>query len=260
MSEGLDVEVRDRVAYLTLNRPDRRNAISIGLMRRLVEVFTELDDDDDVWALTITGAGEDAFCGGVDLKELDERARTAGKGPPEPMRGVERNMFEVVLELGKPTIAVLNGPAIGAGCELALACDLRIAADHARLGLPEVKRGMGATFGSVILPRLVPRGVALEMLYTGEPLEPEVAQHWGLINRVVPRAELQEQAERLVRSIVANAPLTVRRYKQMVTKGWELPVHNALRLNVGPNVYTSRDREEGVRAFVEKRPPVWEAR
>lgn len=260
MSEGLDVEVRDRVAYLTLNRPDRRNAISIGLMRRLVEVFTELDDDDDVWALTITGAGEDAFCGGVDLKELDERARTVGKGPPEPMRGVERNMFEVVLELGKPTIAVLNGPAIGAGCELALACDLRIAADHARLGLPEVKRGMGATFGSVILPRLVPRGVALEMLYTGEPLEPEVAQHWGLINRVVPRAELQEQAERLVRSIVANAPLTVRRYKQMVTKGWELPVHNALRLNVGPNVYTSRDREEGVRAFVEKRPPVWEAR
>jgi len=260
VSEGLEVEVRDRVAYLTLNRPERRNAISIGLMKRLVEVFTELEAADDVWLLTITGAGEDAFCAGVDLKELDQRARAIGKGPPEPMRGAERNMFEVVLEMSKPTIAVLNGPAIGAGCELALACDLRIAANHARLGLPEVKRGMGATFGSVILPRLLPRGIALEMLYTGEPLEPEVAERWGLINRVIPRAELREQAERLVRSIVANAPLTIRRYKQMVTKGWELPVHSALRLNVGPNVYTSRDREEGVRAFVEKRPPEWEAR
>ena len=260
MSQGLDIAVRDRVAYLTLNRPERRNAISIGLMKRLVEVFSDLDDDDDVWAVTITGAGEDAFCGGVDLKELEERAQTLGKGPPEPMRGVDRNMFEVVLELGKPTIAVLNGPAIGAGCELALACDLRIAADHARLGLPEVKRGMGATFGSVILPRLLPRGIALEMLYTGEPLAPEVAQHWGVINRVVPRAELAAEAESLVRSIVANAPLTLRRYKQMVTRGWELPVHSALRLNVGPNVYRSRDREEGVRAFVQKREPRWEGR
>jgi enoyl-CoA hydratase len=258
MSHGLDVEVRDRVAYLTLNRPERLNAISIGLMSHLIEVLTELDDDDQIWALTITGTGERAFSAGVDLKELEERARTVGKGPLEPMRGAQRNLFEVVLELGMPTIAVLNGPAVGAGCEIALACDLRIAADHATIGLPEVKRGMGATFGSVILPRLLPRAVALEMLYTGEPLSPEVAARWGLINSVVPRSELPEQAERLVRSIVANAPLTLQRYKQMVTKGWELPIQTALRLNVGPNVYRSRDREEGVRAFVEKRPPEWE--
>lgn len=260
MSDELDVSIRDRVAYLTLNRPDRLNALSIGLMGHLTEVLTDLDDDESVWALIITGTGERAFCAGVDLKELEERARTTGKGPLEPMRGVERNLFEVVLELEKPTLAVLNGPAVGAGCEIALACDLRLAADHARLVLPEVKRGMGATFASVILPRLIPRAIALEMLYTGEPMEPEVALGWGLINRVVPRAELQGEAERLIRSIVANAPLTLRRYKQMTTKGWELPVHSALRLNVGPNVYRSRDREEGVRAFVEKRPPRWESR
>jgi enoyl-CoA hydratase len=260
LNEGLEVSVRDRVAYLTLNRPERLNALSIGLMAQLAEVLTELDDNEDVWALTITGTGDRAFCAGVDLKELEERARTTGQGPLEPMRGVERNLFEVVLELEKPTLAVLNGPAVGAGCELALACDLRLAADHAHFGLPEAKRGMGATFGSVILPRLLPRAIALEMLYTGEPLAPEVAAGFGLINRVVPRAELPDEAERLIRSIVANAPLTLRRYKQMITKGWELPVHSALRLNAGPNVYRSRDREEGVRAFVEKRAPRWEGR
>jgi enoyl-CoA hydratase len=258
MTHGLDVTIRDRVAYLTLNRPERLNAISIGLMSHLIEVLTELDDDGDVWALTITGAGDRAFSAGVDLKELEERARTIGEGPLEPMRGPQRNLFEVVLELGTPTIAVLNGPAIGAGCELALACDLRIASDHATIGLPEVKRGMGATFGSVVLPRLLPRAIALEMLYTGEPLSADVAGRWGLINSVVPHSELADRAEGLVRSIVANAPLTLQRYKQMVTKGWELPVQTALRLNVGPNVYRSRDREEGVRAFVEKRPPRWE--
>lgn len=260
VSDGLSAVVRDRVAYLTLDRPDRCNALSIGLTRRLTESLAELACDDDVWAISITGAGDRAFCAGTDLKELDERARRTGQGPPQPMRGPDRNLFESLIEVGKPTIAVLNGPAMGAGCELALACDIRLAAEHAQLALPEVKRGMGANFGSVILPRLLPRAVALEMLYTGEPLSSREAHRWGLVNRVVPASELEACAEQMVRAIVGNAPLTLRRYKQMVTKGWELPLPAALRLDVGPNVYASRDREEGVRAYVEKRAPVWEAR
>jgi enoyl-CoA hydratase len=260
VSDDLLVERRDHVARLTINRPERRNALSIALTRELNELFTELDDDPDIWAITITGAGDQAFCAGTDLKELDERAKTLGLGPPHPMRGPDRNLFEVVVETGKPTIAILNGPAYAAGCELAMACDMRIAADHAGIALPEAKRGMGANFGSIVLPRMVPRAIAFRMLYTGDPISAQEALHWGLYNEVVSSAELEDAAERLLASIVINAPLSLQRYKQMATKSWDTPLHSALRLNVGPDVYASRDREEGVRAFVEKRKPNWEGR
>ncbi|HEY6761209.1 MAG TPA: enoyl-CoA hydratase-related protein [Baekduia sp.] len=248
------------VVTLTLDRPARRNALSTALTAELVGALVDLDEDDDVWAIVLTGEGDAAFCAGTDLKELDERARRTGRGPQQPMRGPDRNLFETLVETRKPTIAVVNGPAMGAGFELALACDLRIAADHATMALPEVKRGMGANFGSIMLPRLLPRAVALELLYTGAPLSPQDALRWGLVNDVVSSARLRARAAELVASIVANAPLTLRRYKEMTTKGWELPLAHALRLDVGPNVYRSRDREEGVRAFVEHRAPRWEGR
>lgn len=261
MHEPADVlyKVDDHVAYLTINRPERRNAMSTAVASELVRRFGEAGADDDIWAVVLTGAGDKAFCAGADLKEFHEFARQ-GRPIPVPMTGHERNVHEAIAETCKPTIAVINGPAVAGGCELALACDLRIAAGHAILGLPEAKRGMGANFATVVLPRLIPRAIALEMLYTGEPLTADEALRWGLYNRVVPAAELPGAAEKLVRSIVANAPLTLRRYKEMVTKGWELPVPSALRLSVGPNPYLSRDREEGIRAFLEKRPPRWQGR
>lgn len=252
-------EVRDHVAYVTINRPERRNALDMVTTTTLIERFTEAGEDPEVWAILLTGAGDKAFCAGGDLKELDEIARE-GRRFPMPMTGAERNLFEVVLETYKPVIAAINGPVLAGGCELALACDLRIAADHAVIGMPEAKRGMGANFATALLPRLVPRAIALQMLYTGDPLTSEEALHWGLFNSVVPREEIRERAEELIRRIVANAPLTLRRYKEMTTKGWELSVHQALRLNVGPNPYLSEDREEGIRAFVEKRAPQWAGR
>jgi enoyl-CoA hydratase len=258
--EGIRLERRGRVATITIDRPERRNAISSGVADRLTRLFVELDEDPDVWAIGLTGAGDKAFCAGADLKEADEQARGEGYRPPAQMRSVERNLFEVILETGKPTVAIINGVALGGGLELALACDIRLVAAHAVLAMPEAKRGMGANFGSVWLPRLIPRAIALEMLYTGEPLPLEDARAYGLVNRVVPFAELHERAAALLDAIVANAPLTVQRFKQMTLKGESLSVHAALRLNVGPNPYASRDREEGARAFVEKRAPRWEGR
>ena len=252
-------ERRDHVAYITLNRPERRNALSLALQEALVQAFSDAGEDSDVWAIVLTGAGERAFCAGADLKEMDEIARERRR-LPVPMTGVHRNVFEAVLETYKPTIASLNGPAIAGGCELALACDLRIAAAHAVLGMPEVKIGMGANFASVVLPRLVPRAIAFQMLYTGENISAEDALRHGLVNAVVPQERLAAETERLVRSIVANAPMTLRRYKEMATKGWELSVHAALRLNAGPNPYLSEDREEGIRARLERRPPRWRGR
>jgi enoyl-CoA hydratase len=256
---GLLVEVDDRVARLTIDRPERRNALDVGLTRALIQVLVELDEDDEIWAISLTGTGEKAFCAGTDLKELDAMARR-GEQVPQPMRGSERNLFEVLTEVGKPTIALVNGPALAAGCELVLCCDLRVATDKAYLALPEAKRGMGANFASVVLPRLLPRAVAMEMLYTGEPLPAADAHRWGIYNRVVPAADLHGAGGELVRTVIANAPLTLRRYKQMAVKGAALPLHSALRLDAGPNPYRSRDREEGVRAFLEQRPPRWVGR
>lgn len=259
-ADELSVVVRDRVAYVTIDRPARRNALSIDVHRRLVETFVALDEDDDVWAIVLTGSGERSFCSGADLREMEENQRLRGTGPRRPMRSPGRDLHEVVFETTKPTVAVLNGPALGAGFELALACDLRVAAEHAWVSLPEAKRGLGSNFGSVMLPRLLPRAVALELLYLGDPLSAQDALRWGLFNRVVPSDELEATAEGLVRALVANAPLSIRRFKSVATKAWSLPVAAALRLDPRPDTYDSEDRVEGVRAFDEGRAPRWAAR
>jgi enoyl-CoA hydratase len=255
---GLVTEVQGHVRVLTLDRPERRNALSTALQDDLVEALLTSAEDPQVRAVVLAGNGP-AFCAGFDLKEIRELDERGGHFRP-PMDRAGRNLFEVVSETYVPIVAALTGHAVAGGFELALACDIRIAAPGIKLGLPEARIGMGANYGSVVLPKRLPMGIAMEMLLTGEYVSSEEAERWGLVNRVVPAGEVLPAAFALAERIAANAPLSVRRMKETAVKAADLPLSTALRLDVGPNPYLSEDRREGIAAHLEKRPPRWSGR
>lgn len=256
-------DIIGKTAVITINRPEARNALSSEAWAGLADAWHAARQDDDVWTLILTGAGEQAFCAGNDLKEMSERKAQAEKeGRPfvstmpaaTPMRGIP---------MPKPVIAAINGVAVGGGLELALACDLRIAADHARIGLPEVSRGIIAAGGGVTkLPRLIPFGRALELLFTGNIISAQEALSLGILNHVVPSADLMSTALALAEKINENAPLAVRAAKEGAWKSLQMPLSEAmdLELLLLNRVRQSQDAWEGPKAFAEKRKPNYSGR
>lgn len=258
-------EIRNHIAYITLNRPEVMNAINRQMTQELIDACAEVTRDKEVSVVILSGAGDRAFCTGLDLKE---RARETEdltffhrrRAAVQP--GI-RSQHQAVSAIDKPTIAAIRGYAVGGGLELALACDMRVAAENAKLGMMEVRRGrLGAAGGTQRLPRLIGTANALELCLTGEPVDAAEAFRLGLVNRVVPNEQLMIKAEEIAAKICLGAPLSVIAIKEAITKGVELPFDQGLKLEseLSLALSTTEDQKEGSRAFAEKRPAVWKAR
>jgi enoyl-CoA hydratase len=251
--ENLLYEKRNGIGYVTINRPEKLNALNQKMMEELDECFQDIKGDDEVWAIIVTGAGERAFVGGADINEL--ALQTPVEGKEMSVRG--QKILDFIEHLGKPVIAAINGYALGGGCELALACTLRIASENARLGQPEVKLGLIPGYGgSQRLPRLIGKGRALEMLLSGDPISASEAYRIGLVNQVVAAQDLVASAEKLAQKIMANAPLAVQFALEAVNHGLEMPEAEGqfLEATLFGLCCSTADMKEGTRAFLEKRP------
>lgn len=262
---SIRVERDGPVAILTIDRPEVHNALDFATSDALVEAWVRFRDDDELRVAILTGAGERAFCAGADLRGVGDFYRTLTSAQrlrrselAPGLGGITNN-----LPVDKPIIAAINGHCLAGGLELALACDLRIAAEHATFGLPEVTLGIipGAG-GTQRLPRLVGPERALDLILTGRRIDAREAERIGLVSRVVPLAEVRGAALAVARAIAANAPLAVRAARTAVWRGLDLPLEEGLRLEqlLAEPVRQSEDAQEGPRAFLEKRRPEFKGR
>jgi enoyl-CoA hydratase len=257
--ENVLVEQDGAVLVVTINRPRVLNALDARTLEELGEVFGDAARRDDVRVVVLTGAGEKSFVAGADINELS--VQTAVGGREHARRG--QALFTRIERLGKPVIAAVNGFALGGGCELAMACTLRLAADSARFGQPEINLGLLPGYaGSQRLPRLVGRGRALELLLTGRQIPADEAFRIGLVNRVVPAAELATEARTLAHAIAAKAPVAVRYILEAVAGGLEMSFADAqdYEATLFGLVSTTEDMREGTKAFLEKRKPDFKGR
>lgn len=250
--------VGDHIAVVTLNRPQARNAVSTALTQGLAAHVKAIEADPAIRVAILTGAGTQAFCAGADLKEMTAGATVMQRSTPEGgFAGFEfapRTKF---------WIAAVNGAAVAGGFELMLACDMAIASSEAIFGLPEVRRGLSATAGGIYrLPRRVPRGIALEMIATGEPIDAARAQALGLVNRLVPPDQVLTEALRIAELVSRNAPLAVAMSLEVARHAHEIDelTLRGLAREVTERIHASEDAKEGPRAFAEHRAPVWHGR
>ena len=240
------------LAILTVNRPDKLNALDDALIGELDAVLDDIGARDDARGIIVTGAGR-AFVAGADISQLAQQGPFDGKA--RALRG--QAVFRKLERSPRPVIAAVNGFALGGGCELAMACHIRIAAEGAKFAQPEVKLGIGPGYGgSQRLPRLVGRGRALQLLLTGETIDAAEAFRIGLVNKVVPAADLLAQAESMMRQILANGPLAIALCIEAVDRGLDMPLDEGLMLEANHFglLASSTDMAEGMRAFLEKRP------
>ncbi|MBI2849854.1 MAG: enoyl-CoA hydratase/isomerase family protein [Chloroflexi bacterium] len=273
MGEATIYEKKNHMAILTMNRPEAMNAMNAAMRSEMGEALKDFRDDNDSWVLILTGAGDRAFSAGMDLREMAARlsggggppgGRPPGGGPPgggPPGGSPPAQPLSLMghTEIWKPIIAAINGVAVGGGLETALACDIRIAADTARMGLSEPKRGIVPGGGGMArLPRLVPLGIAMEILLTGDLITAQEAYRISLVNQILPPAELMPAAIKMAERIIDCAPLAVRSIKETVMKARDIPsLEEALKVRFGGNINATEDAREGTRAFNEKRKPVW---
>jgi len=248
----LTVETADRIATITVNRPDRLNALNAETVDELDRAFRAVAADDAVGGVILTGSGAKAFVAGADIGELSQM------GPIEGVRISRRGQdaFRFLETMGKPVVAAVNGFALGGGMELAMACHLRIASDNAKFGLPEVKLGIIPGYGGTLrLPRIVGRGRALELILSGEMIDAAEAHRIGLANRVVPAEKLMDETRALMGKILANGPVALRMAIEAVDHGQDGTAEDALTLesNLFGLLATTEDMREGMGAFLEKR-------
>ncbi len=257
--ETLLVEIRDHVARVTINRPDKLNALNAKAKSEMKSLFEYLKANDEVFVVVLTGAGEKAFVAGTDIKELTELTTESGRAFSEGGQVI----FNLIENLGKPVIAAINGYALGGGLELALACHLRIASENAKFGQPEVNLGIIPGYGGTQrLARLVGKGRAMEMILTGEPIDAQEALRIGLVNRVVPAGELHAVAKAMAQKIISKGQIAIRMALKAINMTHEtnLTDGQALEASLFGVCCGTEDFKEGTKAFLEKRTPVFRKR
>jgi enoyl-CoA hydratase/carnithine racemase len=254
--ENILLEKKNAIAYVTINRPKVLNALNMATMEELGTAFLDIRSDASIRVAILTGAGEKAFVAGADIGELTKQDSVSGKEYAHRGQAV----LDLIENLGKPVIACINGFALGGGCELAMACTMRLASENAKLGQPEVKLGIIPGYGGTQrLPRLVGKGLAMQMVLSGEMISAQEAHRIGLVNEVTAAADLIPRAEAIAAKIIANAPLAVQYAMEAVNKGMEMTLAEGLFLEASlfGVCCATEDKKEGTAAFLEKRAAVF---